>query len=270
MTNKDRIKREIVEELGQRELRTFTRDQLQSLLDSKSSKSFSTVEHLRWDLRQIFELAVAEGIINRNPAAMLFTPRECSRPKHRTMSADQVKAALAVLELRERLVFKLAVLAGMRPGEIFALRRTRLGENIADIQERIYRGELDTPKTQRSIRQVALSATVREDLETWLKTSPTVSERWLFPSENPAKPKSKDNVLYRYMRPRLKTVQLDWVDYQVMRRTHASLMREQGVDPKVVADSMGHDVRVNLNVYTQTSIDTRLEAVQTLESAFVN
>ena len=47
-------------------------------------------------------------------------------------------------------------------------------------------------------------------------------------------------------------------------------MREQGVDPKVVADSMGHDVRVNLNVYTQTSIDTRLEAVQTLESAFVN
>ena len=91
-----------------------------------------------------------------------------------------------------------------------------------------------------------------------------------FPSENPAKPLSKDNVLYRYMRPRLKKVQLDWVDYQVMRRTHASLMREQGVDPKVVADSMGHDVRVNLNVYTQTSIDSRLEAVQTLESAFVN
>ena len=158
----------------------------------------------------------------------------------------------------------------MRPGEIFALRRTRLGENTADIQERIYRGELDTPKTQRSIRQVALSATVREDLETWLKTSPTVFERWLFPSENPAKPLSKDNVLYPYLRPRLKKVQLDWVDYQVMRRTHASLMREQGVDPKVVADSMGHDVRVNLNVYTQTSIDTRLEAVQTLESAFVN
>jgi len=125
MTNKDRIKRDIVDELGERELRTFTRDQLQSLLDSKSSKSLSTVEHMRWDLRQIFEMAIAEGIISRNPAAMLFTPRGCSRPEHTTMAAEQVETALAVLELRERLVFKLAVLAGMRPGEIFALRRAR-------------------------------------------------------------------------------------------------------------------------------------------------
>ena len=44
--------------------------------------------------------------------------------------------AFGVLEPRERLIFKLAVLAGMRPGEIFALRRTRLDENTADIQER--------------------------------------------------------------------------------------------------------------------------------------
>jgi integrase len=270
MTNKDRIKRDILDELGERELRTFKRDQLQALLDSKSSKSFSTVEHMRWDLRQIFEMAIAEGIINRNPAAMLFTPRVCSRPEHTRMTAEQVKTALAVLELRERLVFKLAVVAGMRPGEIFALRRSRLGKNTADIRERIYRGHLDTPKTQRSIRVVALAPTVHQDLESWLEISPSVTEDWLFPSENPAKPLSKDNVLYRYMRPRLQTVKLDWVDYQVMRRTHSSLMRELGVDPKIVADGMGHDVSVNLNVYTQTSIERRLEAVQTLESAFVN
>ena len=43
---------------------------------------------------------------------MLFTPRECSRPEHRTMAVDEVKRALSVLELRERLIFKLAVLAG--------------------------------------------------------------------------------------------------------------------------------------------------------------
>ena len=270
MTNNDRIQREIVAEFGDREVRTFTRDVLQTFLDSKSTLSFSTVDHLRWDLRQIFEMTVAEGIISRNPAAMLFTPRSCSRPEHRTMTVDDVKLALTVLDLRERLVFKLAVFAGMRPGEIFALRRTRLGLNTADIQERVYRGRLDTPKTQKSIRVVPLSSTVREDLESWLATSPTVAEAWLFPSENLEKPLLKDNVLYRYMRPQLKTVGLEWVDYQVMRRTHASLMRESGVDPKVVADLMGHDVNVNLNVYTQTSINSRLAAVETLESVLVN
>src|SRR5215813_5686645 len=139
-------------------MRTFTRDELQTVLDSKSSKSFSTVDHLRWDLRQIFEMAIAEGVINRNPADLLFTPRECSRPEHRIMTVDEINRAFGVLELRERLIFKLAVFVGLRPGEIFGLRRTRLSENTADIQERVYRGKVDTPKTQKSIRVVALSA----------------------------------------------------------------------------------------------------------------
>jgi hypothetical protein len=47
-------------------------------------------------------------------------------------------------------------------------------------------------------------------------------------------------------------------------------MRERGIDPKVVADSMGHDVSVNLNIYTPTSLESRLQAVETLETAFVN
>ena len=67
---------------------------------------------------------------------------------------------------------------------------------------------------------------------------------------------SKDNMLYRYIRPRLLKVGLGWVDYQVLRRTYATLMRKAGVDPKVVADSMGHDLDVNLNTYTQTPLDS--------------
>jgi integrase len=99
------------------------------------------VDHLRWDFRQMFEMAIAEGIVKRNPAALLFTPRECSKPEHRTMTVNEIKRAFGVLDLRERLIFKLAVLAGLRPGEIFGLRRTRLKEKTADIQEGIYRGK---------------------------------------------------------------------------------------------------------------------------------
>jgi hypothetical protein len=55
-----------------------------------------------------------------------------------------------VIELRERLIFKLAVLVGLRPGEIFGLRRTRLSENTADIQERIYRGRMWSPSRARA------------------------------------------------------------------------------------------------------------------------
>ncbi len=69
------------------------------------------------------------------------------------------------------------------------------------------------------------------------------------------------------MQPKLEKVGLEWVNFQVMRRTNSSLMRELGVDPKVVADQLGHTLDVNLNVYTETNLGRRKEAVDTLESA---
>src|SRR5262249_4232433 len=58
------------------------------------------------------------------------------------------------------------------------------------------------------------------------------------------------------------------VDFHVLRRTHASLMRALGVDSKVVADQQGHTLDVNLNVYTVSSLERLIEAVEQLESAF--
>ena len=68
--------------------------------------------------------------------------------------------------------------------------------------------------------------------------------------------------------PKLKEVGLEWANFQVMRRTHASLMRELDIDPKIVADQLGHTVDVNLNVYSKTALGVRKKAVDTLESAF--
>jgi hypothetical protein len=47
-------------------------------------------------------------------------------------------------------------------------------------------------------------------------------------------------------------------------------MRELNVDPKLVADQQGHAVDVNLNVYTETSVALKKQAVDGLESALVN
>ena len=67
--------------------------------------------------------------------------------------------------------------------------------------------------------------------------------------------------------PRLKTIQLEWATFQIMRRTHASLSRQAGIDPKLVADQLGHGLGVNLDVYTVAALDKRQDAVEVLESA---
>ena len=52
-----------------------------------------------------------------------------------------------------------------------------------------------------------------------------------------------------------------------MRRTHASLMSDLGVEGKLVADQLGHSLYVNQNVYTQSAVSKRQIAVNRLETS---
>jgi len=46
----------------------------------------------------------------------------------------------------------------------------------------------------------------------------------------------------------------------VMPRSDASLSRQAGMDPKLVADQLGHGLGVNLDVYTVAALDKRQKA----------
>jgi len=270
MTNEDRMEHHLVSKFGTCTLGSFHREQLQGFLDQKAAAglSFSVVDHLRWDLKQVFDMAVAEGFLLRNPAQLLFTPRECPRPTIRIMTTEEVQKLLGVLEVREQLIARLAVLAGMRPGEIFALKWGRLEAQYADIRQRVYRGDIDTPKSTYSVRQAALADGLLSAVAEWktfaVDSSP---DAWVFPSEKLTTPIRKDNCWRRGFAPRLKPLGLGWVNFQVMRRTHSCLLKELDVDPQVRAEQMGHTVDVNENVYTRTSLGRRREAVNKLEAA---
>jgi integrase len=264
--NKQRIRTHLVSAFEGQELSTFKRDQLQDLLDEKGPKlSFSVIDHLRWDLKQIFDMAIAEGHLQLNPAALLFTPKTAKRPVHRAMRIDEVRIVFDTLGERERMIAKLAILAGMRPGEIFGLTWGRLAETSAEVIQRVYRGKVDTPKTHYSVRHAALTGGILHDLREWGSQTGQSSTAFVFPSER-GTPLSKDNVWRRNIQPRLAAAGLGWCNFQVMRRTHATLMRQLKADPKAVADQLGHSVDVSLNVYAQSTVEVRLPLVNELES----
>ena len=268
----NRISIHLVADLRDRELSGLKRDELQDLLDLKARKeslSFSTVDHLRWDLKQIFDMAAAEGHIVRNPALLLFTPKEARMAQREVMTAAEVQTCFCVLGPRERLIAKLAILAGMRPGEIFALTWGEMTSTYANIRQRVYRGVIDTPKTEQSFRKAALSEGLLHEIEDWRKLAPsTAAHAWVFPSERMT-PMAKENVWRRSIGPKLDKVGLGWVNFQVMRRTHASLMSDLGVEGKLVADQLGHSLDVNQNVYTQSAVSKRQIAVNRLENSLI-
>lgn len=266
-TTKQRIEHNLVKDLGDRELGALGREQLQDFLEKKAGGlSSSVVSHLRWDLRAIFQLAVEDGVVDRNPATSLVTPATASRSVKRVMKREDVVEILSVLGLRERLITRLAIFAGMRPGEIFGLKWQHVREDSALIEQRLYRGKINTPKTHRSVRAAAFTPTIVSEMREWKSLCPSSQpDAWVFPSERLITPLDKANWWLRDMKPKLKPLGLEWATFQVMRRTHASLSRRAGIDPKVVADQLGHGLGVNLDVYTKSDLEQRSEAVRKLE-----
>ncbi len=166
---------------------------------------------------------------------------------------------------------RLALFSGMRPGEILALQWKHVADDHVDVMQRLYRGKLDRPKSERSKRKVALSSGTRQFMAEWRRTQASVDpDGWVFPSATTDTPLGRDNAWKRLIAPRLKTIGLEWATFQIMRRTHASLSRQAGIDPKLVADQLGHGLGVSLAVYTVATLDKRQEAVEVLEASLAS
>jgi integrase len=214
-TTGDRIRKHLIADLGSLEIRSFTRDRLQQYLEHKLTQglSFSVIDHLRWDLRAIFRLAAQDGLLPTNPAEMLFTPRRLATAARRVLGPVQAQAILDVLDLREQLIVRLALFSGMRPGEILALQWKHVADDHVAVVHRLYRGQLDRPKSERSQRTVALSSATRALIQRWRQqTSSADPDAWVFPSARTTTPLGRDNTWRRLLAPKFKTIGLDWGD----------------------------------------------------------
>jgi integrase len=264
ITTKQRLRQHIVKgEMADLRMSELTRERMQDFLDRRGICSFSTANHLRWDLKAICDLAVSDGILPRSQARQLFTPRMAALPKQPVMTPEQVQQALEVLDLRERTFCRLAIYAGMRPGEIIALKWTDIRDGHAVVDDRYYKGEQGDPKNRKP-RNVALSPAVQRDLATW-KAFAVAEDALIFPSENLVTPIKYENLWQREIKPRFKKIGLAWADFRCMRRTNSTLMRAAGADPKVAADNRGHSLNVAMEVYTQSTAEQKSEAVGKLE-----
>lgn len=273
MTTEPRMLYHLLPKLGSKLMSSISRDLMQELLDEKATNlSRSIVDHLRWDLRAIFKLAQCDGVVPSNPADGLHTPPCRAEAEKRVLNAEQILLALSVLDQRERLIFRMAVFDGMRPGEIFAVRLGKIGQSSVLVDQRVYKGDLDTPKGRkgkRTSRIVGLAPGTIAGLAEWRKLLPNQApEAWLFPSEKQT-PLRRDNVWRKNLAPRLEKVGLEWATFQVLRRTNASLSRKAKVDDKVAADQRGHGLGVSLEVYSISDLDQKIEAVRRLESQVI-
>ena len=169
----------------------------------------------------------------------------------------------------------MAVFDGMQPGEIFAIQFGKIRETSLVIDQRLYgSSNIDTPKGRKgknTTRTVALAPGTIADLNIWkgfIGEQPETT--YVFSSETGITPLRPNNHWKRCVRPRLEQFGLEWVNFQVLRRTNASLSRKAKVDDKVSADQRGHGLGVSLSVYAISDLDQKIEAVTKLESDVID
>ncbi len=125
---------------------------------AEKSKQFApwTIHQLRSILSKIFSTAQRWEYLERNPTRQVQVPSLTNTREKTTLTPEQVRALLGELEESYRTMVLLAVLSGLRRGEIFGLRWKYVDfeEGSVIVGECSYEGHASAPKTRASRRKV--------------------------------------------------------------------------------------------------------------------
>jgi integrase len=159
----------------------------------------------------------------------------------------------------------LAVLSGLRRGELFALRWKDIDEHAQalTVREAVYDGIFSTPKTEAGSRQVPLSGPALQLVMEWKANVENTEPDALVFDTRLGTSISPNNVLRRSIFPACKRLGLPHATWLTFRRTYSSWSHDKGVPGKVIAQLMGHaNVDTTLNVYTQVLDGSARDAIE--------
>jgi len=118
------VERHIIPTLGRMKLQNLTPAHVRGLYRERLDSGLSprTVQYAHTTLNKALKQAVADGLIPRSPAASVKAPRP-RREEIRPLDPEQVRALFeAASDHRLVALYILAVTAGLRQGELLALR----------------------------------------------------------------------------------------------------------------------------------------------------
>ena len=158
------LEKYILPTLGDLPVRDLGVAQVEACLSSLKQKGHatSTLRGVRATFATVLRSAVKRGYLERNPAHGVVLREGDFKKERRFYSADQVRMLLRVLTEPCATIVAIAVLTGMRIGEILALRWRRvdlLGATL-EVAENYNSstGEFGTPKTKKSRRVIPISS----------------------------------------------------------------------------------------------------------------
>jgi integrase len=281
----------IVPYIGRVQLIKLTPMQVQNMLNivqrsggvDQRPVSPRTVQRTRAVLRSALTRAQRWGIVVRNVAALTDPPRvEKFKPMVLTIEQGQ-RFLKAVAEHRLEALWVMALLMGMREGELLGLGLDNidLTKHNLTVCQTLQRQKdvglvLAPPKTTTSTRTLPVPDIVEQALQRHFKRREAERERaanfWVetglvFTTEG-GQPIDPANLLKTFKRV-LVAADLPKMRFHDLRHSCATLLIAQAVHPRIVMDILGHSqISITMDLYSHVLPETQREAANAMDALF--
>ena len=225
----------------------------------------STIRNALMPLRVIFRRSVEDGDIAVNPCTHLRLPAVRGR-RERIASPEEAERLVAALPERDRPIWATALYAGLRRGELMALRweDVDLANGVIRVR-RAYdeKARLEVePKSRAGRRSVPIVGALRDILVVH-KAARERTDGLVFGGDAPFQPSN----LWRRAQRAWSRADLQPIGLHEARHTFASVLIAAGVNAKAITTYMGHaSIQTTYDLYGKLMPGSEAEAAALVDA----
>jgi integrase len=263
----DALRLRVLPTIGSKRLGDVTRNDVQDLADKllAAGDAPSTISVALLPIRAVYRRAVTRGEVAINPTTGLELPAPRAG-RDRIASPDECRRLLAALPAGDRPLWATAMFAGLRRGELQALRieDIDLARGIIHVHRGWDHVEGEITTKSGKDRRVPIAVALRDYLDEHL-----LGLGWqagLVFGSTPADPFGTTGIRKRAIRV-WKAAKLAPITLHECRHTFASLMIAAGVNAKALSTYMGHStISITLDRYGHLMPGNEAEAADLLDA----
>jgi len=183
-------------------------------------------------------------------------------------SAETMSAIVSKADRQEQVLYSLLAGSGLRVGEAFGLEIKHLSADCRTIkiEQSMWAGKLQTPKTKNAFREVDLAP----ELAKLLKSFVGDRKSGLIFTNQAGRPLSQTNLVRRSLHSILEQLEVEKSGFHGMRRFRATWLRKQRAPEDLIRFWMGHAKTSITDDYSKLAQDVafRLETAEKVGTGF--
>jgi len=226
------IRKHLIGKLGPRPVKELTAAEIQLLINGlvRNDASQPLLRKAVLHLRAILELAQEMEIILRNPMrspAAKIEYKSRKKKSERRLSCEECRALLSEFSGRDHLIVRMFIQLGLRPEELFALRRNDVKHDFIRIDEVFTKGQIRKTQPGETEVHVYVPPGLMLELRAWMTSNSGSDGDWLFPNVRPRGdagrfPIGQNGFRNRILQPAAERAGIPGVDLLTLRRTCAT------------------------------------------------